>query len=107
MSNSSFMTYPIGHTYVFDIGVAHVEQHYESEQRMHYKVLTGPRTGEHDTVPIDIKFIRPGVFLVSWQEADKLTVVHVEDFDAGVFYSQVTTPDLKFIRIVGKMWRVA
>lgn len=107
MITTNLITYPIGHTYVFDIGVAEIEQHYPSAERMHYKVLTGPRAGSEETVSIDIKLIRPSVFLVSWQEGDKTTVVHVEDFDAGVFYSNVTMPNGGFHRITGKMRRVS
>lgn len=107
MDTTNLITYPIGHTYVFDIGVAEIEQRYESAQRMHYKVLTGPRAGVEATVPIDIKLIRPGVFLVSWQEDDQTTVVHVEDFDAGVFHTHVTMPDNTFRRFTGKMRRIS
>lgn len=107
MNTTNLITYPIGHTYVFDIGVAEIEQHYHSAERMHYKVLTGPRAGAEETITIDIKLIRPSVFLVSWQEGDRTTVVHVEDFDAGVFYSNVTLPDATFRRFTGKMRRVS
>jgi hypothetical protein len=107
MNTANLITYPIGHTYVFDSGVAEIEQHYQSTERMHCKVLTGPRAGAEETLAIDIKLLRPNVFLVSWQARDKTTVVQVEDFDAGVFFSNVTLPDAMFRRFTGKMRRVS
>jgi len=107
MNTANLITYPIGHTYVFDTGVAEIEQHYHSTERMHCEVLSGPRAGAEETLAIDIKLLRPSVFLVSWQAGDKTTVVHVEDFDASVFYSNVTQPNATFRRYTGKMRRVS
>jgi hypothetical protein len=101
----SLTRFPVGETYIYDIGVAVVEQHYLTDRRMRYLNLTGPRAGTSDTVDIDVKFIRPGVFLTSWQESDGLTVVHVEDFDAGTFHSHVTMPDSTFRRFTSRMTR--
>lgn len=103
MTQAGLTEYPVGKTYVYDIGVAIVEQHYLSDRQMRYKNLTGEHAGEEETVAIDIKFIRPGVFLTSWQEASRITVVHLEDFDAGIFHSHVTMPDSSFRRFTSKM----
>ncbi|MGC3982752.1 MAG: hypothetical protein QM808_15995 [Steroidobacteraceae bacterium] len=104
MSDAS--NYPaIGQTYIFDIGVAQVRQSYPAADTMRYQVMTGPRAGEADTVAIETEQLAPGIFLVSWQEADHLTVVHVEDFNTHTFHSCVTMPDGTFRRITSKMWR--
>jgi hypothetical protein len=34
--------------------------------------------------------IAPNVFMVTWVEGDKTTVVHVEDYGGMVFYTNVT-----------------
>jgi len=107
MPTTNIITYPIGHTYVFDLGSVEIEQHFPSAEQMHFTVLTGPRAGFKETVAIDIKMIRPSVFLTSWQERDRTVVVHVEDFDAGVFYSNITFPNGSFQRVTGKMRRVS
>lgn len=107
MLTTNLITYPLGHSYVFEADGILVEHHYASAESMQYKVLTGPRAGNADTVAIDIKLIRPGVFLVSWQENDRTTVARVEDFDQGVFYSNATTPGGGFHRVTGKMRRVS
>lgn len=96
---------PVGHSYIFDIGVAQVKQTYPKIDTMRYQVLTGPRTGNADTVAIEVVEIAANVFLVSWQEADHITVVHVEDFNTHTFHSCVTMPDGTFRRIHSKMWR--
>jgi urate oxidase len=106
MSVESRIHYIVGETWGFDIGVATIEQRYDSISSMHYRIASGPRTGTEETVAIDVQLIRPGVFLVSWQEADVTTVVHVEDFDHNTFYSHATRPGGEFYRVHGKMWRL-
>lgn len=96
---------PLGETWIFDIGVAQVEQSYPTINTLHYRVITGPRTGSEDTVALDVKAIAQGIFLASWQEHDKITVVHVEDYNTGTFDSCVTMPDGTFRRFTSKMWR--
>jgi len=36
------------------------------------------------------------IFLVTWQEADKTTVVHVEDYVKRTIVTNITNPDLTF-----------
>jgi len=97
----------LGLTYVFEAGGTQMEHHYASAEYMQYKVLTGPRAGSADTVAVDIKLIRPGVFLVSWQERDNTTVVAHRGFRRGLFYSNATAPGGMFHRHAGKMRRVS
>jgi hypothetical protein len=106
MSLKSRTSYIVGETWEFDIGVAKIAQRYDSLQSMHYRVLTGPRAGNEETVAIAVHLIRPGVFLVSWQEADSVTVVHVEDFDNNTFHTHATRPDGAFHRTLGSMRRI-
>ena len=95
---------PVGQVWIFDIGVAQIEHHFISHDEMHYRILTGSMEGAEETVRIAVEFIRPEVFLVSWQEANKNTVVHVEDFANGTFHSLLTTPEGHFYRTTGPMW---
>jgi hypothetical protein len=92
-----------GKTLIFDIGVADVEQHYPAADHMHYRVLTGPRAGSEETVAIEVRELCNSIFLVLWQEADKITVVHVEDFNTMTFHSCVTMPDGQFRRFTSDM----
>ena len=40
--------YIIGETWLFDIGVATIEQRYESVNSMHYRIASGARAGVED-----------------------------------------------------------
>jgi hypothetical protein len=84
---------------IFDIGVADVEQHYPAPGRMHCRA----RAGNEETVATEVKQIAADVFLVSWQEADGITVVHVENFSAMTFDCCVTMPDGRFRRFTSSM----
>jgi hypothetical protein len=97
--------YPIGQTWIFDIGVARIEHRLESLSSLRYRVLSGERAGSADRVEMQVTALRGGLFLVSWQEADGITVVHVEDFSAQRFESCVTFPGGRFERIHGTMSR--
>lgn len=50
----------------------------------------GPFEGTSETVQIAVTPIRPGVFMISWQEEDKTTVVHVEDFENSIVHTNIT-----------------
>ncbi|MDE4586732.1 MoaF-related domain-containing protein [Sinorhizobium meliloti] len=51
-------------------------------------------------------FIRPGVFIVTWQEADGITVTHVEDFENDTVHAAITLPDQKFLTLTGSWTRL-
>lgn len=98
--------YPFGETWIFDIGVAEIEHHFPAAGRLRYRVLTGPRAGSTETVALTVEPLRPGLFATSWQEGDRTTVVHVEDFERGEFLSHVTFADGRFMLHRGRMRRV-
>lgn len=52
-------------------------------------------------------YIRPGVFMVTWQEADGITVTHVEDFENDTVHAAITFPDHKFLTLTGKWTRLS
>lgn len=49
-------------------------------------------------------FIRPGVYWVTWKEADGTTVSHVEDFENDKVYASITTPNHDFLTLPG-IWK--
>jgi hypothetical protein len=51
--------------------------------------------------------IRPGVFMVSWQEADGITVTHVEDFENDLVHAAITLPDHTFLTLKGTWTRIS
>ena len=97
---------PTGESWIFDIGPAQILHQYNCDKSMHYQIMSGEFAGLEETVAIEV-IKAGGGYLVSWQEANKTTVVHWEDFGQGVFKSFVTLPDLNFVHFTGKMWREA
>jgi hypothetical protein len=43
------------------------------------------------------------LYAISWQEADRSTVVHIDDFGAGTSRSFFTTPSLELHRLDGSL----
>jgi hypothetical protein len=44
--------------------------------------------------------------MIGWQEADKTTVVHIQDFANGIVHTNVTVPNGVFIRRSGTLKEV-
>src|SRR5262249_36667883 len=67
-----------------------------------YTVIAPDGTrGGSETVAIKSEPITEGIFLVVWQEADKTTVVHIEDFNKKTIVTNITNPDLTFEQFHG------
>ncbi|WP_284163455.1 hypothetical protein [Frigidibacter sp. SD6-1] len=100
--------YPaIGHTYKSDYGDMVFRTAFDADGKT---MRTAPFDAENfeDTPPVAYKatYIRPGVFLVTWQEADGITVTHVEDFENDTVHSALTLPDTQFFTFTGKWTRL-
>jgi hypothetical protein len=79
-----------------------VELEFSSETSLTYYNLDkdGKRVGS-ETVAIKVEPITEGIFLVTWQESDKTTVVHVEDYVRRTIVTNITEPDLTFDQFHG------
>jgi hypothetical protein len=93
----------VGYTYEagFDGAVFHLR--FESEAEM---TVTDPAKGTSETVQMEATGIRPGVVMISWQEANKATMVSVGDFENGIVYTSVTRSDGTFLRLKGTLKRL-
>lgn len=76
-------------------------------QTMRYEVTAGPFKGATAEVRYQAEQIGPGLYALSWQEADKGTVVHVDDFEGGHSRSYYTTAGHDFVRMAGTLREVA
>lgn len=72
-------------------------------ETMRYEILTGPYQGATGEIRYRWNAIGDGVFVISWQETDGATVVHVDDFSRGTSQSFFTTPALEFLRMQGSL----
>ena len=96
----------VGHVYEANFGSWVHHLHFESETVMTLTNVDGLFKGTSETVQIVVTLIRQGVFMISWQEANKTTVVHVEDFENGIVHTNVTEPRGAFIRRSGTLKNV-
>ena len=96
----------VGHVYEVNFGSWVFHLHFKSETVMMLTNAEGPFKGTSETVQISVTPIRPGVFMISWQEAEKTTVVHVEDFENGIVHTHITEHIGAFIRRSGTLKKV-
>ena len=96
----------VGHVYEANFGSWVHHLHFESETVMTLTTAEGPFKGTSETVQISVTLIRPGVFMICWQEADKTTVVHIDDFENGIVHTRVTEPNGVFIHNSGTLKEV-
>ncbi|MGY8684945.1 hypothetical protein Q2941_45465 [Bradyrhizobium sp. UFLA05-153] len=93
----------VGHRYFVDFVAFQVELDFASETSLTYYNLdkNGNKVGS-ETVTIKVEPITDGIFLVTWQESDKTTVVHIEDYNRLTIVTNITEPDLSFDQFHGK-----
>jgi hypothetical protein len=93
----------VGHVYEAHFGSWVHHLHFESETVMTLTNTQGPFKGTSETVQIAVTPIRPGVFMISWQETDKTTVVHVEDYENSIVHTNITERSGAFMRRSGTL----
>lgn len=101
-------TFPaVGHVYEANFGGDYVYRlRFDSDASLTFTGLAGASKDFTETVPITVTRIRPGLFMVTWQESSLATVVHVEDFEQGVVYTNVTMPDHSFASYMGTLKQI-
>src|SRR5690349_3342876 len=93
-----------GHRYFVNFGTFRVDLYFESESKLTYTSVKQDGTlGDSETVAITVEPIRDQLFLVTWQESDKTTVVHLEDYKHNTIITNITEPDGTFSKFHGKM----
>lgn len=92
-----------GNRFKADFGEMAFELHFQSETQMTFKGLTPKVQGFSETVNITKVEIRPNVYMVYWKEKSGTTVTHVEDFEKGILYTNITNPDHSFLNLKGNL----
>ena len=94
----------LGNRYLVDFQRFRVELFFPSETSLTYTgVSPSGEHGQSETVTIAIEPVRDQLFLVTWQEGDKTTVVHLEDYKNNTIVTHITGPDLSFSIFHGTM----
>jgi hypothetical protein len=93
-----------GHRYLVDFTAFRVQLDFASDTSMTYTgVKPDGSLGGSATVTIAVESIRDGLFLVTWQESDKTTVVHLEDYKENTIITNITNPDNTFDQYHGTL----
>lgn len=95
----------VGHTFRIQYGPAMtvLNTYAEDGRTMRYEVTEGEYAGATAEVLYTAVELAPGLFALSWQEADKGTVVHIDNFAAGTSRTFYTTAELGFLRMEGSL----
>jgi hypothetical protein len=98
----------IGHRYLVDFKAFRVELYFPSDVTLTYTNLNaaGEPVGS-ETVSIKVEAIRDHLFLVTWQESDKTTVVHLEDYKEQTIITNITDTDFTFSEYHGTMKQIS
>ncbi len=75
----------------------------EDGRSVRYAIVAGPYAGARGEAACQWQEVGPGVYAISWQEADGATVVHIDDFVQGRSQAFFTAADLGFHRMRGAL----
>jgi hypothetical protein len=93
----------IGHVFEADFGALTYHLRFEADNIMILTEVRGPQPGIKQTINVKKVEIRPNVYLVHWQEADKTTVTDLQDYENQVVYANITTPKSEFLSLKGTL----
>ena len=96
----------IGNKFKVNFGEYSFQLHFKSETQMSWKALTNEGFGDNETVDITKVEIRPNVYMIYWKEKSGTTVTHVEDFENGIVYTNITDPENKFLNLKGTLIKI-
>jgi len=83
----------VGHRYFVDFVAFRVELEFTSDTSLtYYNIDAHGKIAGSETVTIKVEPITDDIFLVTWQETDKTTVVHIEDYANHTIVTNITSP---------------
>jgi hypothetical protein len=93
----------IGRLFEADFGEKAFTLFYENASKLILTEVKGLDVGRIQKLTVNIVELRSNLFMVNWQEENKLTVTDLEDYEKGVVYANMTTPSDNFISIKGTL----
>lgn len=110
----------VGHKYLVDFSAPgarfRVQLDFTSDTSLTYTGIDAagnPIPNSSETVNITVEPIRDQLFLVTWQEGDGTTVVHLEDYKMNTIITNITSPGsgagaaLQFSNFHGTMTQIS
>jgi hypothetical protein len=76
---------------------------FRSDRELTVEIVGGDGAGFADTVEYETVAVRDGLTMLSWQEHNGSTIVHVLDFISGQAYTAVTPAKGGFWRLTGRI----
>jgi hypothetical protein len=92
---------PVGSVYDLVFSPYTVRVAILSTSELRFEIIEGFDIGRSEAVQYQAICVRPDVFIVSFQEANRETVVDVQDFSQRVVHTHMTLEDDRFIRMTG------
>lgn len=93
-----------GHSFEVDYGdLVAINAYSPDGTRLAYEITAGELKGNRAEIAFEWLQLNDNDFVISWQEVDGSTVVHVDNFTKGLSRSFFTTPDAQFFRLSGTL----
>jgi hypothetical protein len=92
-----------GRTYEVDLGGTATRVRLDSESRM---TILRKSAGSPDLSRIPVTYLKPQLLMITWQEAEHTTNVHVYDFESGEAHAVVSYANRSVHRAKGTVRRV-
>ncbi|HZY19194.1 MAG TPA: hypothetical protein VFE82_11995 [Ramlibacter sp.] len=99
-------TIPLGHVFDIDFTQFTPRIGFDSTSELTFEMIGSQFAGMKETVRHEAINVRPGLFVVTWQEKPKATAVQVEEFAQAVVHTNIINPDGAFLRMSGKIQAV-
>ena len=106
MSSTASENFPYaGQSFVvaYGPGLTFLNRYSDDGQCVTVEFLDGDQMGKTATIPFSWSRIGDDLYLLAWQEADRSTVVHCDDFANGVSRSFYTVMDGSFYHLAGTL----
>lgn len=93
----------VGRTYLFEYDGFVARDTFISDNEVTYEVLSGPAAGIKGNATFTTRQVSSTQYLITWQEDDGGTVVHLDDFEKGLSFSHYTNAQHEFFVMDGRI----
>lgn len=96
---------PIGRAIKVDFGAFAFRNSFKDAHHMTFLGLNGGYKGVTDSVLPTVVEVSPNVFMLYWSEPNstKSNVVHVQNYNTGIVWTNIAAPDGSFYNMQGKL----
>ncbi|MDN0076413.1 hypothetical protein QU481_16185 [Crenobacter sp. SG2303] len=84
-------------------GLTAINAYADDGLHIRYETTEGAFAGATGEVAYTCQHVAGEIYAISWQEADRATVVHIDDFATGTSRSFFTAPSHDFYRLEGSL----